>query len=139
MHAKIFPPKILFYKKFFDFSQIFRQYKKHFKFKFLKISLESDNFLLNAIFGQSPNVGVNYVTSDSASVEANREVNVASIVWTCREDFNCSHDTCEIDLKLFWRPLAASLQSYLKTPRILDWNGVFPNKFGIHLCAAFLL
>ena len=76
LHAKIFPAKILFNKKFFDFSQIFRQYKKHYKFKFLKISSESDNFLLlNTIFGQSRiNVGVNYVTSDSASVEAYKEV-----------------------------------------------------------------
>ena len=114
---KNFPAKILFYKKFFDFCQILTRFKKHFEINFFKFSLESDNFLLNTIFGQSPNVGVNYVTSDSASVEANREVNVASIVWTCREDFNCSHDICEIDLKLFWRPLAASLQSYLKTPR----------------------
>ena len=30
MHAKIFPAKILFYKKFFDLSQIFKKYKKHF-------------------------------------------------------------------------------------------------------------
>ena len=32
------------------------------------------DFLFNTIFGQSQNVGVNYVTSVSASVEAHREV-----------------------------------------------------------------
>ena len=74
LHAENFPAKILFYKKFFDFCQILTRFKKHFKLKFLKFSLESDNFLLNTIFGQSPNVGVNFVTSDSASVEAFKEV-----------------------------------------------------------------
>ena len=74
LHAKFLPAKILFNKKFFDFSQIFRQYEKHFEIKFLKFFLESDNFLLNKISGQRDNVGVNYVTSISASVEANREV-----------------------------------------------------------------
>ena len=74
MHAKIFPAKILFSKKFSDFCQFFRQYKKHFEIKFLKFLLESDNFLLNKIFGQTQDIGVNYVTSLSASVEAYREV-----------------------------------------------------------------
>ena len=74
LHAKFFPAKILFSKKFFDFNQIFRQHKKHFEIKFLKFLLESDNFLFNTIFGQSQNVGVNYVTSFAASVEAYREV-----------------------------------------------------------------
>ena len=74
LHAKFFPAKILFNKKFFDFNQIFRQHKKHFEIKFLKFLLESDNFLLNKISGQRENVGVNYVTSFSASVYANREV-----------------------------------------------------------------
>ena len=37
-------------------------------------SLVSDNFLLNKIFGQIQNVGVNYVTSIAASAEAYREV-----------------------------------------------------------------
>ena len=74
LHAKNFPVKILFYKKFFDFSQIFRQYKKHFEIKFLKFFKESDNFLLNIIFRQSQNVGVNCLTSVAASVEAYREV-----------------------------------------------------------------
>ena len=74
MHAKIFPAKILFYKKFIDFCQIFRLFKKHFETKFLNFLKESDNFLFNIIFGQSQNVGVNYVTSFAASVEAYREV-----------------------------------------------------------------
>ena len=74
MHAKIFLAKILFYKKFFDLSQTFGQFKKHFEPKFLKIFLVSDNFLLNKIFGQIRNVGVNYVTSVAASAEAYREV-----------------------------------------------------------------
>ena len=74
LHAKFFPAKILFNKKFFDFNQIFWQHKKHFEIKFLKFLLESDNFLLNKISGQRENVGVNYVTSFSAFVEANREV-----------------------------------------------------------------
>ena len=74
LHAKFFPAKILFNKKFFYFSQIFRQYEKHFDSKFLKFFLESDNFLLNKISGQRDNVAVNYVTSISASVEANIEV-----------------------------------------------------------------
>ena len=64
-HEKNFPAKILFYKKFFDFSQIFGQPKKHFEIKFLKFSFQSDNFLLNIIFGQSPDGGVNCVTSVS--------------------------------------------------------------------------
>ena len=34
--AKFFLAKILFYKKFFDFSQILKQFKKHFEIKFLK-------------------------------------------------------------------------------------------------------
>ena len=70
MHAKIFPAKILFNKKLFDFDKIYGQYKKHFEIKFLKKFPESDNFLQNTIFGQSPNVGVNFWTSDSASVGA---------------------------------------------------------------------
>ena len=37
-------------------------------------SLVSDNFLLNKIFGQIQNVGVNYVTSIASSAEAYREV-----------------------------------------------------------------
>ena len=37
-------------------------------------SLISDNFLLNKIFGQIQNVGVNYVTSVAASAEAYREL-----------------------------------------------------------------
>ena len=44
------------------------------KLNFLNFCLESDNFLLNTIFGQSLNVGVDYMTSDSASGEACREV-----------------------------------------------------------------
>ena len=42
---------------------------------------------------------------------------MASIVRRQVEDFNSSLNCCETDLKLLWRPLAASLQSYLKTPR----------------------
>ena len=57
LHAKIFPAKILFNKKFFDFSKILRQYKTHFEIKFPKILSESDNFLLNKISGQRTNVG----------------------------------------------------------------------------------
>ena len=38
LHENNFPAKILFYKKFFDFSQILGQQKKHFKIKFLKFS-----------------------------------------------------------------------------------------------------
>ena len=64
LHAKIFPAKILFYKKFFNFSQILWQQKKHFEIKFLYFLLKSDNFLLNKSFGQSPDVGVKCVTSD---------------------------------------------------------------------------
>ena len=74
LRSKIFPAKILFYKKFFDFYQILIQCKKYFKIKVLKFSLESDNFLLNTIFGESPNVGVHFVTTGSASIEACREV-----------------------------------------------------------------
>ena len=44
------------------------------KLNFRNFFLESDNFLLNKISGQRDNVGVNYVTSISASVEAYREV-----------------------------------------------------------------
>ena len=65
LHAKNFPTKILFNKKFFDFSQILRQQKKHFEIKFLNFSSKSDNFLLNKLFGQSPDVGVKCVTSVS--------------------------------------------------------------------------
>ena len=65
LHAKFFPAKILFNKKFFDFSQILRQQKKHFEIKFLNFSSKSDNFLLNKLFGQSPDVGVKCVTSVS--------------------------------------------------------------------------
>ena len=43
---------------------------------------------------------------------------MASIVRTFREDLNSSLNCCDTVLKLFWRPLAVSLQSYLKTPRI---------------------
>ena len=39
-----FPAKILFYKKFFDFSRILSQYKIHFEIKFLKFLSVSDNF-----------------------------------------------------------------------------------------------
>ena len=74
MHAKFFLAKILLNKKFFDFNKIYGQYKKHFEIEYLKLLLESDNFLLNTIFGQSQNVGVKYMTLDSASVEACREV-----------------------------------------------------------------
>ena len=35
LHTKNFPAKILFNKKFFDFSPILRQQKKHFEIKFL--------------------------------------------------------------------------------------------------------
>ena len=66
--------KILLNKKFFDFIKIYGQYKKHFEIEYLKVLLESDNFLLNIIFGQIQNIGVNYMTSDSASVEECREV-----------------------------------------------------------------
>ena len=45
---------------------------------------------------------------------------MASIVRRQGEDFNSSLNCCEIDLKLLWRPLAASLQSYLKTPRTMQ-------------------
>ena len=58
LHAKNFPAKILLNKKFFDFCKIFRQYEKNFDIKFLKILLETDNFLFNKISGQSTNVGV---------------------------------------------------------------------------------
>ena len=61
LHAKNFPAKNLFYKKFFDLGQILRLYLKHFEIKFLKFFLESDKFLLNTI-------------SDSASPEACKEV-----------------------------------------------------------------
>ena len=44
---------------------------------------------------------------------------MASIVRTFREDLNSSLNYCDTVLKLFWRPLAVSLQSYLKTPRTL--------------------
>ena len=64
-HEKNFSVGILFYKKFFNFSQILGQPKKHFEIKFLKFSFQSDNFLLNIIFGQSPDGGVNCVTSVS--------------------------------------------------------------------------
>ena len=74
LHAIFFPAKILFYKKFSDCSQNFWKGKKHFDFKFLKFFLESDNFLLNKIFGQTTDVGVNFLTSVAASVEAYREV-----------------------------------------------------------------
>ena len=70
LHAIFFPAKILFYKKFSDCSQNFWKGKKHFDFKFLKFFLESDNFLLNKIFGQTTDVGVNFLTSVSASAEA---------------------------------------------------------------------
>ena len=56
---------------FFDLNQIFPQYKKLFGLKFLK---ESDNFLLNKIFGKNHDVGVHFSTSVSASVEVYREV-----------------------------------------------------------------
>ena len=69
-----FPAKILFYKKFSDCSQNFWKGKQLFDFKFLKFFLESDNFLLNKIFGQTTDVGVNFLTSVAASVEAYREV-----------------------------------------------------------------
>ena len=65
LHAKNFPAKILFYKKFFDLSKILWQQKKHFEIKFLNFSSKSDNFLLNKLFGQSPDVGVKCVTSVS--------------------------------------------------------------------------
>ena len=113
LHAKFFPAKILFNKKFFDFNQIFWQHKKHFKIKFLKFLLESDNFLLNTIFCQSRKVGVNYVTSDSASVEAVGRSEVASLVWTFRWDFNSSLNNFEPDLNLRGWPQSSSVQSCL--------------------------
>ena len=36
LHTKKISSQILFYKMFFDLSQIFTQYKKHFDLKFLK-------------------------------------------------------------------------------------------------------
>ena len=39
LHENNFPAKILFNKKFFDFSQILRQQKTHFEIKFLNFSL----------------------------------------------------------------------------------------------------
>ena len=74
LYAKFFLAKILFYKKFFDFSEIFTQFKKHFELKFLKFLLESEIFLLSKNFGQIWNVRLNYLTSVAASVEAYREV-----------------------------------------------------------------
>ena len=45
LHAKIFPAKILFHKKFFDFSHFLMPYERHFEIKFLKFLLEPDRFL----------------------------------------------------------------------------------------------
>ena len=73
MHAKNVPTKILFDKELFDFSQTLRQCKKnHFEIKHVNFSLESKNVLLIEIFGQTPEVGVNYVTLVLASVETYR-------------------------------------------------------------------
>ena len=74
LHAKIFLAKILWNKKLFDLNEIFGQYKTHLEIEFLKLLFESDNFLLNTIFGQNLNIGVDYMTSDSASAEVCREV-----------------------------------------------------------------
>ena len=61
-HAKIFQQTlILFNKKFFDFSLIFRQYENYFEMKFLKLLVESNNFLLNIIFGQVFNMKAEYI------------------------------------------------------------------------------
>ena len=46
-------------------------------------------------------------------------------MWTFSEDLNSSLNSCETDLKLFWHPLVASLQSYLKTPRIMPFSQTF--------------
>ena len=85
---------------FFDLSQIFTQYKKHFDLKFLKFWKESDNFLLNKIFGQSHDVGVHFSTSVSASVEVYREVG-GDLSWTVifRGDPNRSIKSLKSDLQ----------------------------------------
>ena len=72
---KRFPAEILFFKKFLNSSQI----------KFL---LESDNFLLNIIFDQTSDVGVNHLTLVSASAEDYREVG-GSLSCTASEILKC--------------------------------------------------
>ena len=101
---------MLFNKKFVDICQILTQFKKHFEIKFLKFLLESDNFLLKTVFGQSRNVGVNYLASDSSSTEACREVSVASLERLFRGVLKGSHYSFELDLSLCIWPLCSSVQ-----------------------------
>ena len=59
---------------YFDLIEIFQTFEKHFEINFWNLFKESDNFLFSKIIGQTHYIGVNYVTSVSASVEAYREV-----------------------------------------------------------------
>ena len=63
------------------YNQISLQYKLEIVIYFLKLLEESNNFLLNTIFGKISDVGVNYATSVLASAEACREVG-GRLSWT---------------------------------------------------------
>ena len=67
MASQNFFCQILIFKKSFDFRRILINNRNVFEMKFLKFRKESNNFLLDVIFGQALGVGVNYVTSVSAS------------------------------------------------------------------------
>ena len=97
MNVKIFLAKILYNKKFFDFSKIYGQHKTHVQIKFLKILFESDNFLSNMIFGQTPDVEVNYMTLVSY---AYREVGGGLLVLSFRGDLNSSLNSLDLDFGL---------------------------------------
>ena len=67
---KFFQPNSYFTKSSSILVKFSDNIKKHFEIKFLKFSSDYDDFLLNTIFSQSQNIGVDYVTSIIASVEA---------------------------------------------------------------------
>ena len=74
LYAKIFLAKFLYNKKCSDSTKFFNNNRKGFEIKFFRVLQMSNNFLVDIIIGQTPYIGVNYLTSVSTSFEAFREV-----------------------------------------------------------------
>ena len=114
-HAKIFQPKFYFTKRF-QILLKFSGNKKHYEIKSLKFFLESDNFLLYIIFGQSSDVGVNFVTSVSASVEAHIEVRCGLHCVDIQRRPQQILNNCETDLKPFLAVSSSQCAKLLDNP-----------------------
>ena len=62
LYAKIFLAKFLYNKKCSDSTKFFNNNRKGFEIKFFRVLQMSNNFLVDIIIGQTPYIGVNYLT-----------------------------------------------------------------------------